>query len=61
LILLKPREIYSLDGPPSPTNNDDNNPWKLTDSYNLILEDGTIASGSSFVQQPDKNTNMFTD
>jgi len=60
LVLLKPRQDYSLDSSLPPTNDDSNNPWKLTDSYIPILENGTIASGPSFVQQPDTNTNMFT-
>jgi len=50
-ILLRPKFNYSLD---EPTNNDDpNNPWNLTDSYN--------ASNESFIQNPDENTNMFVD
>ncbi|CAG8466075.1 467_t:CDS:10 [Funneliformis caledonium] len=61
LILLQPRKDYSLDNPPPLSNNGPNNPWKLTDSYNQVLENGTIAPNSSFVQQPDMNTNMFTD
>ncbi|CAI2194832.1 8315_t:CDS:2, partial [Funneliformis geosporum] len=56
-ILLQPRKYYSLDK--SPTDHDDpNNPWELTDKYNQILDNGTIVT---FVQQPDKNTNMFID
>ncbi len=61
LILLKPREIYSLNEPPPINNNDPNNPWKLTHSYNQILENGAIASNPSFIQIPNANTNMFTD
>jgi len=57
LILLRLRQNYSLD---EPTNNDDpNNPWDLTDKFYQI-ENGTITN-PSFVQQPDMNTNMFTD
>src|SRR5688572_8068395 len=53
LILLKPRDIYSLESPPPLTNEDDNNPWALTDSYVPKLDDGTLAQGQSvFVQQP---------
>ncbi|CAG8648480.1 647_t:CDS:2 [Funneliformis caledonium] len=55
-ILLKPRKDYSLDDPPA-NHDDPNNPWELTDRYNQVLHNGTIVS---FVQQPDKNTNMFT-
>ncbi len=61
LILLKPREFYSLIKPPPTNNNDPNNPWRLTDSYNLVLENETIASNPSLIQVPNWNTNMFTD
>ena len=60
-ILLKPRQIYSLNESPPIDNDDPNNPWKLTNKYNQILENGTIASNSSFIQAPDTHTNMFTD
>ncbi|CAG8483535.1 3153_t:CDS:2 [Funneliformis caledonium] len=60
LILLQPRKVYSLDEPPA-NNDDPNNPWGLTDSYNQVLENGTIEPNSSFVQRPDLNTNMFID
>ncbi|CAG8649705.1 16892_t:CDS:2 [Funneliformis mosseae] len=33
----------------------------ITSIYWLVLENGTIAPNSSFVQKPDMNTNMFTD
>ena len=54
-ILLQPRSIYLLDSPPSRDSNDPNNPWSLTSKYYQV--DSNITS----VQQPDKNTNMFTD
>jgi len=55
LVLLKPRQIYSLY---EPTNNDDpNNPWNLTDKFYQI-ENRTVTN-PSFVQKPDTNTNMF--
>jgi len=58
-VLLKPKLNYTLN---ESTNSDDpNNPWSLTDSYNQILEDGTISSKPSFVRAPNTNTNMFTD
>ena len=60
-VLLKPRQTYSLDEPPPVDNNDPNNPWKLTDKFVQILEDGTIQSNPSFVQVPDANTNLFID
>jgi len=57
-VLLKPRLNYTLN---EPTNNDDpNNPWNLTDSYNQIKNE-TISSNPIFVRTPDTNTNMFTD
>ncbi len=58
-VLLRPRPGFSLDEPP-PTNEDPNNPWSLTSSFNRISEDGTFSSQSLFVQKPDKNTNMFS-
>ncbi|CAG8735344.1 8182_t:CDS:2, partial [Funneliformis caledonium] len=56
-ILLKPRKDYDLNTPPPEGNDDPNNPWELTDKYTQILDDGT---NETYVQQPDKNTNMFT-
>ena len=56
MILLKPRESYSLEEPTN--NNDPNNPWDLTDKFNQV-ENGTITNSTSFVQQPDTSTNMF--
>ncbi len=61
LVLLKPRQIYSLNEPPPANNDDPNNPWNLADSYNPKLENGTIVPNSTFVQKPDTNTNMFVD
>ncbi len=55
MILLKPREIYSLEEPTN--NNDPNNPWDLTDKFNQI-ENGTITN-STFIQPPDTSTNIF--
>src|ERR1043165_4260422 len=55
LILLRPRNVYSLDSPPE-NNNDPNNPWSLTESYYQVN-----SSSPFLIQQPDKNTNMFTD
>jgi hypothetical protein len=60
-ILLSPKSEISLD---QYTNNDDqNNPWKLTPSYNQIIDnnDGNIYSNPFMIQTPDKNTNMFMD
>jgi len=59
-VLLRPKEGYSLDEPPL-TDDDPNNPWDLTSSFNQILNDGTFTSKSLFIQKPDKNTNMFSD
>ena len=61
LILLKPRQVYSLNQSPPPTNDDENNPWGLTESYSQVLGDGVIAPSPSFIRTPDMNTNMFTD
>ena len=59
-VLLRPKEGYSLDEPPL-TDDDPNNPWDLTSSFNQILNDGTFTSKLLFIQKPDKNTNMFSD
>jgi hypothetical protein len=58
-VLLKPSQEYNLDDPIM--NDDPNNPWSLTSSYNQMLDDGDITSKTTLIQKPDKNTNMFTD
>ncbi len=56
-VLLRPKQDYSWN---EPMNIDDpNNPWNLTNNYKQMLENGSIVSNLSFVQVPDKNTNMF--
>ena len=40
-------------------NDDPNNPWSLTSSYNQV-EDGEVTPNTTLVQKPDMNTNMFT-
>ncbi|CAI2190152.1 9371_t:CDS:2, partial [Funneliformis geosporum] len=57
-ILLQPREDFDINVPPLDNNTDPNNPWKLTDKYTQFLSDG---SNRTYVQQPDNNTNMFSD
>ncbi len=58
-VLLKPSFKYPLNEPM--INDDPNNPWNLTNSYKTILENGTIASNISLIQEPSSNINMFTD
>jgi hypothetical protein len=57
-ILLSPRSEISLE---KYTDNDDpNNPWNLTPSYNQIIDSNEAKSSNPFmVQIPDDNTNMF--
>ena len=58
LILLRPRSIFNADDPQTRNEDDSNNPWSLTDKY-YYLNDTTKEPFA--IQQPDKNTNMFTD
>ncbi|CAG8822155.1 2576_t:CDS:2, partial [Racocetra persica] len=55
-LLLRPAGEYSYD---QPSYTDDvNNPWNLVSTYKLISSNGTV-EGSSFIQTPDDNTNLF--
>ena len=56
-VILTPEQEYDLDVPIM--NDDPNNPWSLTASYNQV-ENGDITPNTAFVQKPDMNTNMFT-
>jgi hypothetical protein len=56
-ILLSPRSQFSFD---THTNNDDpNNPWNMTSTYNQVSENGTMDPNPYMIQPPDENTNMF--
>ncbi|RIB19866.1 hypothetical protein C2G38_2180755, partial [Gigaspora rosea] len=55
-LLLRPTSKYSYNQPSY--TNDINNPWNLVPTYQSILPNGTI-EGKSFIETPDKNTNMF--
>ncbi|CAG8524289.1 36528_t:CDS:2, partial [Racocetra persica] len=56
-ILLRPISDYSYD---QPSYTDDvNNPWNLATRYQPILPNGTIENGSSLIETPDANINMF--
>ncbi len=57
LILLRPRSKFDFDNPISQNDADENNPWSLADKY--YLNENTTTP--FVIQQPDKNTNMFTD
>lgn len=62
-IYLKPRAVYtSFDqSPPLSDIVDDNDPWNLVDKFLLVFQNGTAQSTNyAYVQQPDKNTNLFT-
>ncbi|GBC33392.2 hypothetical protein GLOIN_2v1772114 [Rhizophagus irregularis DAOM 181602=DAOM 197198] len=57
-ILLSPKEDYSLD---TRTFNDDpNNPWNLTATYQVFVNETSTSPNLFILQQPDENTNMFT-
>jgi hypothetical protein len=54
-ILLSPTETdFSF------KDNDPNNPWNIVPTYKEVLN-GTIDPNSYIIQQPDDNTNLFTD
>jgi hypothetical protein len=55
-ILLSPRLRYSLDEY-DPSNNDSNNPWNLTPTYQIVDD---ANNSTKIIQIPDDNTNMFT-
>ncbi|KAF0459569.1 transient receptor potential cation channel subfamily a member 1-like [Gigaspora margarita] len=55
-ILLRPTTEYSYNQPSY--TDDTNNPWNLVSTYQFISSNGTI-EGSSLVEIPDDNTNMF--
>ena len=40
-------------------NNDENDPWSLTNTYNSYNSDGSINPNPTLVQTPNSNTNMF--
>jgi hypothetical protein len=56
-ILLMPRSQFSLEEPIN--NNDPNNPWNLTSTYNRVFENETTDPNPYMIQTPDENTNMF--
>jgi hypothetical protein len=59
-ILLSPKSSYSLDE--RIVNDDPNNPWNLSPSYQLF-ENGTsdgLNNNLFILQKPDENTNMFS-
>ncbi|KAF0464557.1 nudt9 protein [Gigaspora margarita] len=55
-ILLRPTTEYSYNQPSY--TDDSNNPWNLVSTYQFISSNGTV-EGSSLVEIPDDNTNMF--
>ena len=57
-IILSPTLPYNLDEY-DPNNNDINYPWKLTTTYQ-VFQNGA-KTGTTVIQQPDENTNMFAD
>ena len=42
-----------------PVNDDNNNPWSLTDRFYQMNPDGTYGTGPVLVKQPQSSTNMF--
>ncbi|CAG8602070.1 8208_t:CDS:2, partial [Paraglomus occultum] len=59
-ILLKPQPGASVDTPPGLNDNDPNNPWHLTTTFNAVNDDGSINSQLAFLQTPDENTNVYS-
>lgn len=57
-ILLSPKEDYSLDI--RTFNDDPNNPWNLTATYQVFVNETSTSPNLFILQQPDENTNMFT-
>ncbi|KAF0522451.1 transient receptor potential cation channel subfamily a member 1-like [Gigaspora margarita] len=55
-ILLRPTTKYSYNQPSY--TDDTNNPWNLVSTYQFISSNSTV-EGSSLVEIPDDNTNMF--
>ncbi|KAF0522450.1 transient receptor potential cation channel subfamily a member 1-like [Gigaspora margarita] len=55
-ILLRPTTKYSYNQPSY--TDDSNNPWNLVSTYQFISSNSTV-EGSSLVEIPDDNTNMF--
>ncbi|PKY42275.1 hypothetical protein RhiirA4_540286 [Rhizophagus irregularis] len=53
-ILLKPKSEHDQDL------NDPNNPWSLTKKYHQITEDENIANTTTLIEEPDSNTNLFS-
>jgi hypothetical protein len=58
-ILLSPNSSYSLDK--RIINDDPNNPWSLTPTYQVFENETTDVSNNNLfiLQKPDENTNMF--
>jgi hypothetical protein len=57
-ILLSPKMNYPLDE--RIVNDDPNNPWNLAPTYQVFENVTSIYSNLFILQNPDENTNMFT-
>ncbi len=57
-ILLKPKSNFSESD--QGDLNDPNNSWQLTKKYHQISEDGNITTKATLIEEPDKNTNLFS-
>jgi hypothetical protein len=58
-ILLSPKSEISLDN--RIINDDNNNPWNLVPKYQAFANEDDTVPTLFVVQQPDENTNMFTE
>ncbi|POG77513.1 hypothetical protein GLOIN_2v796793 [Rhizophagus irregularis DAOM 181602=DAOM 197198] len=56
-ILLSPTSDYSFENPNF--NNDSNNPWNMNSKYK-VFNNETTDPNQFIIEQPDENTNMFT-
>ena len=56
--MLRPKSNFSKDDPGDL--NDPNNPWSRTKQYHQISEDGNMINPSFLIEEPDENTNLFS-
>ncbi|GBC04784.1 hypothetical protein RclHR1_05870008 [Rhizophagus clarus] len=57
-ILLEPKSNFSESE--RGNLNDSNNPWLLTKQYHQITENGNITPKATLIEEPDNNTNLFS-
>ncbi|PKC67616.1 hypothetical protein RhiirA1_441090 [Rhizophagus irregularis] len=57
-ILLEPKSDFSENEQGNVQ--DPNNPWSLTKKYHQMTEDGNIIKNAILIEEPDRNTNLFS-